>query len=445
MVLSNNLIALGSSLVVGVLFVHQVRRRQCKGKSKSNTADNSNSSREESLVVGVLGAGAIGAIAGLRLLPLGKVNRVILVGRSSLEKALQANEQKLTISESFLGGKITTFSVHNNNNNNMLQFVNSEKGGLSALRECQVILIATKTVITQQMGAELAKSLPQDSNATILSLQNGLGNAQILQKEFQRTNHNQIRVLTTVVAFNAELEAGTTNITVNAKGAKLFVQDPWYGNNKNVDKQTQQLHVDRVQILSESWCHAGLSTNVTSWITLVKYFKLLANLTNPINALSGVSIPELMADHGYRQVLALAVQEGATVFSKFDHPSLNTMERWLLYMIGACVAPALLATLLPNVLFVKVFSAKSVNPNSYSSMLQDLERRRPRTEISDLSGAVEQRGNANGYATPVNSTLCRLVEQAERAQNGSPKLSSQELLAKVYEAYDVTSKTNGGA
>ncbi|MFN8641510.1 MAG: ketopantoate reductase C-terminal domain-containing protein, partial [Candidatus Binatia bacterium] len=48
-----------------------------------------------------------------------------------------------------------------------------------------------------------------------------------------------------------------------------------------------------------------------------------------------------------------------------------------------------------------------------SSMLQDLERGR-RTEIDAINGAVWQRGEARGIATPVNAALTRLLRTVER-------------------------------
>jgi 2-dehydropantoate 2-reductase len=45
-------------------------------------------------------------------------------------------------------------------------------------------------------------------------------------------------------------------------------------------------------------------------------------------------------------------------------------------------------------------------------MLQDLERGR-RTEIDAINGAVWQRGEAHGLATPVNATLTRLLRTVE--------------------------------
>ena len=51
------------------------------------------------------------------------------------------------------------------------------------------------------------------------------------------------------------------------------------------------------------------------------------------------------------------------------------------------------------------------NPNwarSKTSMLQDIERGRP-TEIDALCGAVVRAGTAVGVATPVNSSMLRMV------------------------------------
>jgi hypothetical protein len=70
-----------------------------------------------------------------------------------------------------------------------------------------------------------------------------------------------------------------------------------------------------------------------------------------------------------------------------------------------------------------------------SSMLQDLEARRPRTEVDQLNGEIVAIGDKLKVPTPVNAKICALVHAAEAAGAGSPQLSSQQLLAHVRAVY----------
>ncbi len=70
-----------------------------------------------------------------------------------------------------------------------------------------------------------------------------------------------------------------------------------------------------------------------------------------------------------------------------------------------------------------------------SSMLQDLEARRPHTEVEQLNGEIVALGRQWQVPTPVNAKICALIHDAEKSGAGSPQLSSQQLLAQVRAVY----------
>ena len=67
---------------------------------------------------------------------------------------------------------------------------------------------------------------------------------------------------------------------------------------------------------------------------------------------------------------------------------------------------------------------------AYSSTLVDLRECR-KTEIAFLNGAVVAMAAAKGVAAPINAELVRLVEKADKARAGSPKMSGAQLRAAV--------------
>ena len=69
--------------------------------------------------------------------------------------------------------------------------------------------------------------------------------------------------------------------------------------------------------------------------------------------------------------------------------------------------------------------------SSKSSMLQDLERRRPVTEVDFLCGEIVRLGKEVNVETPINEVLVRLVKEAEAAGKGSPFIAADKLVVQV--------------
>jgi 2-dehydropantoate 2-reductase len=63
-------------------------------------------------------------------------------------------------------------------------------------------------------------------------------------------------------------------------------------------------------------------------------------------------------------------------------------------------------------------------------MSDDLEHRRM-TEIDQLQGAVVALASAQGLAAPVNRAVLELVQAAERAEVGSPRLDPAAIASRL--------------
>lgn len=316
----------------------------------------------------------------------------------------------------------------------------------SCLPECQVILVATKTVDTEKVAVDLAKAVPASCSATIVSLQNGLDNAEILKRELTPERFPNLRILTAVVAYPAEWETSSTTVHLNMKNGKIFIEKP---------QKQDHLHAQRIQILTDQWTSAGLASKSTSRIVALKYIKLLSNLINPLNALAGITVPQQMVDAGHRQLLADTIVEATTVLGRYDVDLKHQpFDCFLFRLVGGWIFPVMLRRL-PDSFYQRKFRLAAAIaardqegqvevttqqgqqlPSGMgwrykSSTLQDLERRRTQTEMIDLCGPTMKLGEENGVPTPIHSALFHMVEGAAEKQRGSPYWSADEIRRRI--------------
>jgi len=250
------------------------------------------------------------------------------------------------------------------------------------------ILVTVKSYATQAMARALAPVLVR--GGVIVSLQNGLGNAEALEAAV-----GPGRVLAGRVIFGAETMApGRVRVTVYAE--PVLVGAWSVGLAEATDGQEAQAHQ-----LADSFAAAGIPSEFCDDIQSALWGKVLYNAAlNPLGALLGVHYGALSEDANTRAVMdvtideafAVAVAEGA----RLPWPS------------SAAYRAVFYDRLVPSTFHHR------------SSMLQDLERGRP-TEIDAINGAVWRRGQARGIVTPVNELLTRLMHAREAVGEGSSR------------------------
>jgi 2-dehydropantoate 2-reductase len=240
-----------------------------------------------------------------------------------------------------------------------------------------LVLLCVKSGATAQAMASLADVMP--SRTPVLSLQNGIRNAQVAQD-----NAPRLQVLAGMVPFNvAERAPGHVHRGTNGQ---LAAQDdaallPWL----------------------PAFERAGLPLALHTDMAAVQWAKLLLNLNNPVNALSGLPLQQQLLDRGFRRVLAALQREG------------------LAALRAAGITPALLTPLppqhLPTVLSLptplfRVVAARMLKMDSAarSSMADDLALGRA-TEIDALCGEVVQLARQHGATAPLNEKMVALVKQ----------------------------------
>ena len=151
----------------------------------------------------------------------------------------------------------------------------------------------------------------------------------------------------------------------------------------------------------------------------VQWGKLLLNLNNALNALSGQPLIVQLSDRRWRRLLAAQMREALAVLQAANiRPA--RMEG---------VAPAMIPRILrlPDWLFRRIARRMlAIDPQARSSMWEDLDRRRT-TEIDYLQGAILGLAAQKGVAAPTTERVVRLVKQAEAARAGSPALTPEQV------------------
>lgn len=264
--------------------------------------------------------------------------------------------------------------------------------GPEVLAEADIVLVTTKSNATREMAALIARHSP--GHAAVVSLQNGTGNAACLRDALPGRT-----VLAGMVPFN-----------VVALGAGRF-------------------HRGTSGALAIEAGHPAIATALRAPdlpideqpdMTAVQWGKLLLNLNNALNALSGLTLHRQLLDRRWRRVLAAQQDEALALLDAAG------IRPWSMGPLPARLLPAVLR--LPTPLFrLLARSAVRIDRTARSSTWDDLQRGR-HTEIDELQGAVVRLAAELGGVAPVNARVLALVRQAERACQGSPGLSPADVL-----------------
>ena len=153
----------------------------------------------------------------------------------------------------------------------------------------------------------------------------------------------------------------------------------------------------------------------------VQWGKLLLNLNNAINGLSGLPLREELSQRAYRQCLALAQSEALRVMKAAGiRPARLTPlpPHWVPYLLA-----------LPDRLFLLIAGKMlSVDPSARSSMIDALDAGRT-TDVDWLNGEIVRLAARVGLAAPVNARLVELIHAAERG--GRRRWSGPDLLDRL--------------
>lgn len=265
----------------------------------------------------------------------------------------------------------------------------------SVLADASAVLVTVKSADTAEIADAIARHAPLD--AVIVSLQNGVANAAVLRRHLPGR-----MVLAGMVPFNVVV-SGDGRFHRATSGDIVIERD--------ATDTAAQLSVP------------GLAMRATDNIVGVQWGKLLVNLNNAINALSGLPLRAQLAQRDWRKLFADQIAEGlAAVRTEGIHPVSPTLVplSWTPYLLR-----------LPDALFaIALAPAMKIDPQARSSMWEDLERRR-RTEINYLQGVITEIADRRGLNVPVSRRIVALIRDAEAAGQGSPRLTVEQIRASL--------------
>jgi 2-dehydropantoate 2-reductase len=269
-----------------------------------------------------------------------------------------------------------------------------------ALADREAILVTVKSMATEDAARPLASILKGKERTTLVSLQNGVSNAPRL-----RALLPEHEVLAGMVPFNVARTG------------------PGHFHNGTDGPLVIEARDGKEPPIAQALREAGFDVEARADVEGVQWSKLIVNLNNAVNALSGVPIRAQLADRRYRLVMAACVREGLAA-SRAAGIRLARVGK----MIPA-VAPFMLA--LPDLVFFTAARVMvKIDPQAKSSMLDDLERGRV-TEVDYLNGEIVRLAEKHGVPVPANRAIVALMRDAESRRAGSPRMGAAELLAAV--------------
>ena len=336
--------------------------------------------------VAVIGAGAIGCWVGGML---AEACEVTLVGRPSVLDPIAA--AGLTVEAPGLPNRVVATD----------RLTLTTDAAAAGRRDLTIVSVKSRDTIAA--AREIRPTLGR--GAVVVSLQNGLHNANRLREAL---SDNGVRVLAGMVEFNV-VRTGPATYRRATSGDIYVEQDP---------------DLDAFVAAAQS---GALRVKPRPDIREVQYAKLLLNLNNAVNALSGLPLRDELGQRDYRRVLAACQEEALAVYEAIGvRPARLTP-----------VSPAATVRMLrsPDPVFrTAARTSLRVDPAARSSMADDLLAGRS-TEIAELQGEVARLGRLNGIPTPACDAVCRLVAEAERAGVQAPqRWAGPDLLHEVTEA-----------
>jgi 2-dehydropantoate 2-reductase len=234
--------------------------------------------------------------------------------------------------------------------------------GPARLTGVEVLVVAVKSYDTRTIAVTYRGRVP--SEATILTLQNGLGNVETLSASLR----NELLAGSTT---EGALSLGPGSVLHTGKGLTI-IGDP---------QGTNGEACSRVRVAFES---AGFRTRISSNIRGVLWTKAIVNAAiNPLSSLTKLPNGALLKNADLLEIAQKAILEG----------------------IAVSRAAGIKLSGDPRKLWRRILLSTGANR---SSMLQDIERGKM-TEIRQLNGALVAFGEKARIKTPVNSILTKLV------------------------------------
>jgi 2-dehydropantoate 2-reductase len=236
------------------------------------------------------------------------------------------------------------------------------------LPPCRLAIVATKASHTTEAVTAARDAL---AGAAVVSVQNGVGNEELIAEVVPRVMRG------TIVTAGAVTAPGT--VRYDAPG------DSWIG-----PFEPKPATTDEIELLAGLLNRGGLRTHAVADARGPQWTKVVFNAaTSPLAALTGLTVGQVCTDPALRAQVGVLIAEAGAV----------------------CAAAGIVLTRDPaEAVEEAIREAYRHKP----SMLQDVLARRP-TEIGVLNGGIADEGRRVGVATPAHDAMVALVRGLERS------------------------------
>jgi 2-dehydropantoate 2-reductase len=236
------------------------------------------------------------------------------------------------------------------------------------LPACDFGLVATKALHTRAAVEGAREAL---ANAAVVSVQNGLGNEEVLAELVPRVIRGSI------VTAGAVMAPGV--VRYDARG------DSWFG-----PFEPRPAPMGEIAHLARLLSEGGLYTHALEDARGPQWTKVIFNsATSPLAALTGLSVGRVCTDAGLRRQVDGLVTEGVAVSERAGVVLLRPPRE----AVDEAIAEAY---------------------DHKPSMLQDVLARRA-TEIDVLNGGIAAEGRRAGVPTPLHDCMVALVKGLEKS------------------------------
>jgi 2-dehydropantoate 2-reductase len=252
--------------------------------------------------------------------------------------------------------------------------------GTEALEEAELIAVTVKSGDSAAASREIAEH--GTPGTTVISFQNGVSNVDVLEQGLG----GRFEIARGMVPFNVA----------------------YLGNGRFHKGVAGLLHAEQraaVRSLAETVGSGPAAIELSDDMLGLAWGKLLINLNNAINALSGRTLRDQLKRRDYRRVFAAAMREGLGLLERAEIKPAT---------VGP-IAPRALPRIIdsPDWLFNNVFLKRwKIDARARSSMADDLAAGR-KTEIDYLNGELVQLAERLQRTAPVNRAIVELVRKAE--------------------------------
>ncbi|MEP4050745.1 MAG: 2-dehydropantoate 2-reductase [Litorimonas sp.] len=321
----------------------------------------------------ILGAGSIGCWIGGHLIAGGA--QVTLIGRARYAQQIAEHGLRLT---HFEREPVVCTDV---------DFQTDAKG----LRGAEIIALCVKSQDTAEAAQQILKHAP---NAVVVSFQNGIRNPETLREVLPPEN-----VVPAIVPFNV---TPTQPGAFHCGTAGDLVVD----NHAGIEELVSALEA------------AGQGVRRSDEIVGDQWAKMIVNLNNGLNTLSGGTLRDGLLQRDYRRALAECVEEAMDV-AKANNVTVGNFN-------GRSPSALVKTLRLPDIAYrVIMQTIVKIDAKARSSMLDDLEAGR-QPEIDYLQGEIVKRAEMAETTAPNNAAILEAVEQAFE-KGMSPKFSGKEI------------------